>query len=157
MARFFFKSSESDDSLTIFSLDPTRLKTKHWCADLWRTMRPSVSSTVCLVHGAIRFFVISCSANIYRPFLNWRIWEMYIDKHYFHLKQYSIMQLLYADTSPAYQNCRIEYSFRWKCAVFFNEVGNKKEENMGNKKKKITQIVAVAYFLIFQMQILRNF
>ena len=25
----FFKSSESDDSLTIFSLDPTRLKTKH--------------------------------------------------------------------------------------------------------------------------------
>ena len=25
----FFKSSESDDNLTIFSLDPTRLKTKH--------------------------------------------------------------------------------------------------------------------------------
>ena len=24
---------------------------------------------------AIRFFVISCSANIYKPFLNWRIWE----------------------------------------------------------------------------------
>ena len=54
--------------------------------------RPSVSSTVCpvrmqvtklhgairldmvlLLHGAIRFFVISCSANIYKPFLNWRI------------------------------------------------------------------------------------
>ena len=46
---------------------------------------PSVSSTVCpvrkqvtwcyymvliLLHGAIRFFVISCSANIYKPFLN---------------------------------------------------------------------------------------
>ena len=29
---------------------------------------------------------------------------------------------------------------------------------MGNKKKKkITQLVAVAHFLIFQMQILRNF
>ena len=26
-----------------------------------------------LLHGAIRFFVISCSANIYKPFLNWRI------------------------------------------------------------------------------------
>ena len=51
--------------------------------------RPYVSSTVCpvrmqftwcynymvvLLHGAIRFFVISCSANIYNPFfLNWRI------------------------------------------------------------------------------------
>ena len=37
-AGFFFKSSESDDSRTIFSLDRTRLKTKHWCADLWRTI-----------------------------------------------------------------------------------------------------------------------
>ena len=35
-------------------------------------------------------------------------------------------------------------------AVFFNEMGNK-------KKKKITQFVAVAHFLIFQMRILRNF
>ena len=52
--------------------------------------RPSVSSTVCpvrmqvtwcyymvlLLHGDIRFFVVSCFANIYKPFLNWRIWEM---------------------------------------------------------------------------------
>ena len=36
---------------------------------------------------------------------------MSIGKHYFHLKEYSILQLLYADTSPAYQNCWIEYSF----------------------------------------------
>ena len=43
-------------------------------------------------------------------------------------------------------------------AVFFNEMGNKKEENMGNKKKtKFMEIVAVARFLIFQMHILRNF
>ena len=26
---------------------------------------------------------------------------MYIGKHYFHLKEYSILQLLYAGTSPA--------------------------------------------------------
>ena len=33
------------------------------------------SYMVLLLHGAITFFVISCSANIYKPFLNWRIWE----------------------------------------------------------------------------------
>ena len=68
---------------------------------------------------------------------------MSIGKHYFHLKEYSILQLLYADTSPAYKNCRIEYSFRWKWnyrytyfnAVFFNE--------MGNKKKKIWEIKTI--------------
>ena len=89
------------------------------CLNDWRNKgnqilhrRPSVSRTVCpvrmqgtwcyymvlLLHGAIKFFVISCSANIiYKPFLNWRIWEMSKDgKHHFHLKEYSILQLLYA-------------------------------------------------------------
>ena len=67
---------------------------------------------------------------------------MSIGKHYFHLKEYSILQLLYADTSPAYQNCRIECTHSdgngitgIPSAVFFNEMGNKKKK-IGEKKRR---------------------
>ena len=40
---------------------------------------------------------------------------MYNDgKHHFDLNEYSILQLLYAGTLPAYKSFRMEYSFRWK-------------------------------------------
>ena len=108
------------------------------------------------LHGAISVFVISCSANIYKPFLIWRIWEMSNDgKHHFHLKEYSILQLLYAGNVPAYKSCWIEYSFRWKWTYMhtcssFNEMGSKKKKTWNLKKKTFTQIIAVGRFLIFQ-------
>ena len=77
-------------------------------------------------------------------------------KHHFHLKEYSILQLLYAGTLPAYKSFRIEYSFRWKCtyrhkcSCFYNEMGSKKKKTCNLKKKTFTQIVAVGRFLIFQ-------
>ena len=74
----------------------------------------------------------------------------YDGKDYIHLKEYSIMQLLYAATSPAYIQ-----------VVYLNNPSDGKgirgipsAVEMGNKKKKtFTKIVAVARFLIFQMPI----
>ena len=63
---------------------------------------------VLLLHGAIRFFVISCSANIYKTFLNWRILKMSNDgKQHFHLKEYSILQLLYMHSCLSYSESDI--------------------------------------------------
>ena len=42
-------------------------------------------------------------------------------------------------------------------AVFFNEMGNKKKKIWEIKRRKNYALVAVAHFLIFQMQILGNF
>ena len=86
------------------------------------------------------FFVISCSANIYRPFLNWRIWEMYmsIGKHYLHMNEYSILQLfmqahrLHIKIAELNTHSDGNGIIQAYLVQFFNE--------MGNKKKKIWKI-----------------
>ena len=80
----FFKSSESDDSLTIFSLDPTRLKTKDRCADLWRTIgaikvtRYSIGAlrlaalfvwSACKLHGVITWCYYVFRNQLFRKYL----------------------------------------------------------------------------------------
>ena len=73
-------------------------------------------------------------------------------KHHFHLKEYSILQLLYAGMNTPSDGNGITGIHS---AVFVNEIANKKKKKweINLNKKKFTQVVAVARFLIFQMPI----
>ena len=66
------------------------------------------------------------------------------------LKEYSILQLLYAGTLPAFKSFRIEYSFRWKWNYRHNPVQfflmRWEIKRRKNGKKTFTQIVAVVIF-----------
>ena len=76
-------------------------------------------------------------------------------KHHFHLMEYSILQLLYAGTSPAYKSCRIEYSFRWKwnySPVFLMGWEIKRRKNLC----KLSQLDAFPFFKCKFLKFLMN-
>ena len=90
---------------------------------------------VLLLHCAIRFFVISCSANIYKLLLNWRTLEM--SKALFPFEWFNYATCICRNIACIYMLqhwilLQKEMELQAYLVQFFNE--------MGNKKKKIWEI-----------------